>query len=648
MATKLIRNRILEALGDHPLLSRRQLELFLGLPGRSVRQGLQELETRGWVRPYNARQPGLLTRSLFAPTGAGIRELSLAAGNHTAEDVRHPSLAPARLEQLILLMERVFQLRTLFLWLTGNQPISRRPALKAANPSGSATSSRSGTWRPHAWDVEVARFFGIKEKAFWIPFHAAAVMVKQVPATTGHEDAPQNASGIRWVPIVVEFDLRRVPVDRDRDRLVKYVLAQDDPRFWAKEAEGHFPVLAVIARDEFRLQDYYSILRATAVARRLPFPRAYLTTTAAMLTLRQDPLKPIWYSTVSGQHVPLLSDLEGNPGPPPQGVPWRRLPLMSGGSRTGCNDEAELSNHGKLTLEATDGKTSHRAELVSLALALTPLAKKLLDEIAAHPLLSQADLALLLQNSRRKVRLRLGDLGRFRLIECHRERYLLAPRGEEYLTMAAGFAHAVRRHARARGWARGYDSLLRHFEHTRAENDFFLSLAHIAQRRGHSLRWLSELESRLYYEAGHRRHSFLPDGRGVYRAHGRRYEFAVEIDRSRMGREKFRRKFLEYGACVDSNVLRREGIELLRVLVVTGSWERAAHLAQVVWTVASDLTVWFTTFDRLQASGADAPIWLSAKVGAEQGGLTSPKEYCFGCFRPNLTIARQDGAEEGR
>jgi hypothetical protein len=58
--------------------------------------------------------------------------------------------------------------------------------------------------------------------------------------------------------------------------------------------------------------------------------------------------------------------------------------------------------------------------------------------------------------------------------------------------------------------------------------------------------------------------------------------------------------------------------------------------------------VWFTTFDRLQASGADAPIWLSAKVGSEQGGLSSPKEYCFECFRPNLTIARQDGAEEGR
>lgn len=634
MPTKRIRDHILEALAEHPLLSRRQLELFLGLTGRSVRQGLRELETRGWVRSYNARQPGLLTRSLYASTEAGMKELALAAGSKDPEDAHRPSAAPARLEQLILLMERAFQLRTLFLWLTGNQPVSRRPAKKNAQPaSASAASSRPGSWKPYAWDVEVARFFAVKDKAFWIPFHAAAVMVKQAPNTGLQGNARENARETRWIPIVVEFDLHRVPVDRDRERLVRFVLAQDDPRFWAKEAEGHFPVLVVIARDEFRLQDYYTILRATALARRLPFPRAYLTTSAAMLSLRQDPLKPIWYSTVSGQRVPFLSDLEGNPGPPPHEVPWRRLPLMAGRSAEPSDLEPGSSNQEELSQQAKDGKTSHRTELVRLALALTPLAKKLLDEIAAHPLLTQEDLAVLVQKSRRKVRLRLGDLQSFHLIECHRDRYLLATKGEEYLTMVAGFAHAVRRHARARGWAHGYDSLLRHFEHTRVENDFFLSLARIAQKRRHALMWLSELESRLYYEAGNRRHSFLPDGRGVYRAQGRRYEFAVEIDRSRMGQEKFRRKFLEYGACADSNVLRREGIELLRVLVVTTSWERAANLSRVVWSVASDLPVWFTTLDRLQASGADAPIWLSAKVGVEQGGLTSPKEYCFECFR---------------
>ncbi len=637
MATMRIRDRILEALGEHPLLSRRQLELFLGLPGRSVRQGLQELETRGWVCRYNARQPGLLTRSLFAPTKAGVQELTRSRVSPSPGGLRHPALSTARLGQLILLTERIFQLRTLFLWLTGNQPISRRPAHKAVNGSVSASASRPVGWKPYTWDVEVARFFGIKEKAFWIPFHAAAVMVKPASTTSGQAETSEQVREIRWIPVVVEFDLRRVPVDRDRDRLVKYVLAQDDPRFWAQDHEGRFPVLVVIARDEFRLQDYYTILRATALARGLPLPRAYLTTTAAMLTLRNDPLKPIWYSTVSDQHIPFLSDLEGNPGPPPQEVPWRRLPLMASGSGILLSHEAELSEQGESSQKAKDGKASGQAELVSLALALSPLAKKLLDEIAAHPLLTQADLAVLLQKSRRKVRLRLGDLAKSHLIEQHRDRYLLAPKGEEYLTMVAGFAHAVRRHARARGWARGYDSLLQHFEHTRMENDFFLSLARIAQKRGHTLRWLSELEGRLYYEAGNRRHSFLPDGRGVYRAHGRGYEFAVEIDRSRMGQEKFRRKFLEYAACVDSNVLRREGIGLLRVLVVTSSWERAENLTHVAYSVASDLSVWFTTFDRLQASGADAPIWLSVKIGTEQGGLASPKEYCFECFRLNST-----------
>ena len=661
--TERIRDRILRTLGEHPLFSRRQLEMYLRLPGRSARQGLQELAKRNWIQSHNARQPRLLTRSLFAPTEQGIAELARQAGMPIAVSPRYLDLSPARLGQLILLMERVFQLRTLFLWLIGSPAVSRRAAQGAATQSAAAAlTRRAERWRPQIWDVEVARFFSIKGKGCWIPFHGAAVMVRPPVQTTKDQAASSDATVAQWIPIVVEFDLGRVPVDRDRERLVRYVLAQDDPRFWARDQAARFPILVVIARDEFRLQDYYTVLQATAAARRLPLPRAYFTTLPAMLTLRQDPVQPIWYSTLSSRQVPLLFDVEGNAGPPPEQVPWRRLPLVSPGTvqgeaggnvawskpRPARSDEdalgepgpdpaaaaAETQVSGQVSKDARRQEISRPTELVELALALSPLAKELLDEIAAHPLLRQEDLALLRQSSRRKVRARLGDLIHFHLVEQHRDRYLLAPQGEEYLTRVAGFGHAVRRHARARGWASGYDALLRHFEHTQAENDFFLSLARIAQHRRHKLSWLSELEGRLYYEAGHRRHSFLPDGRGTYRAHGRRYEFAVEIDRSRMAQEKFRRKFVEYAACINSNVLRREGIGLLRVLVVTSSWERAEHLAHVAHSVASDLPVWFTTFDRLLSSGADGPIWLSSKVGAEQGALASPKTFCFECFEP--------------
>ena len=48
----------------------------------------------------------------------------------------------------------------------------------------------------------------------------------------------------------------------------------------------------LIAQDEFRLQDYYAVLRATATAQQLPMPRAYLTTFAQMRALRDDPARP--------------------------------------------------------------------------------------------------------------------------------------------------------------------------------------------------------------------------------------------------------------------------------------------------------------------------------------------------------------------
>jgi hypothetical protein len=174
--------------------------------------------------------------------------------------------------------------------------------------------------------------------------------------------------------------------------------------------------------------------------------------------------------------------------------------------------------------------------------------------------------------------------------------------------------------------------LILHWEHTKGENKFFLHLAKVALDRGCLFTWQSELESRLYYEAGQRRHSFLPDGRGALSARNVRYEFAVEIDRSRSTQERFRRKLAEYEACITSNVLRSEGIELLRLLVVTNSWERADTWRRAAKTVQARFPIFITTFDRLYASGADAPIWLRGDEFVSESAASSPKVHCFECF----------------
>jgi DNA-binding PadR family transcriptional regulator len=648
-----IRNAILEALRDHPLMSRRQLELYLHGSSAGVRYGLRELKKHQWIWQTNARQPAMRARAIYALTQAGIQELARQSRTSYHEYLVRYRLSPDRLNRLVLMQERVFQLRTLFLWLAGSQTKrtpnlagshSSRKKASHANPhqkAGQSTGRESASngaapesqfWQVLTWDVEVGKLFSTKRSAVWIPFHGAAVMRR---SSTG---SGKESSKEQWAFIVVEFDVGRVAVERDRERLAQFVAAQDDPRYWGKEKEQLFPVLLIVAQDELRLQEYYNVLRSAALARQLPMPRAYLTTVRAMLSLRHDRLSPIWHSTISSHRTSLLFDTEGSTIPLADQTLWRKLPLNE---TIGQSENVETSGvyapevadaETKMPIDRKDSRTDSLSEFARIALTLKPLTKQLLDEIAAHPLLKRQDLSMLLKVSLRRIRSAIAEMRPLKLIEVHEERYLIAPRGQQYLAQVAGFGNAVGRYARARGWGNGFDSLVRHWEHTQAENDFFLALARVARERGHRLTWLSELEARLYYEAGQDWHSFLPDGRGTYIAGRKRYEFALEMDRSRSSLERFRGKFAEYDACVSSNVLRSEGVESLRLLVVTASWERAEAWRRTALEVKVRLPVFITTHDRFAASGVDALIWLRGDVAHTESAAASPKEYCFDCF----------------
>jgi hypothetical protein len=591
------------------------------------------------------------TRSLFALTRAGIAELARRADRPRAEYAAQTRLCPERLERIVLTMERVFQLRTFFLWLSrpNDEPPARRGGRSAkakhshgVQPKMDVPKNAAIHWRATTWDVEVGKMFNAKGNAVWLPFHGAALMQR------GPERSGRESKDDRWTFVVVEFDLRRVPVEHERTRFSQFVAAQDDPRYWGKDKEPFFPILLIIAQDELRLQDYYTVLRSASLARQLPMPRAYLTTLGEMLSLRNDNTLPIWYSTISGRRVSLLFDTEGVTSPFPERVPWRKMPVNPGRGSNNKNgtlaphpfgsadiaSEIPIANQDKPSTERPkDSEDNELGEFARIALDLKPLAKRLLDEIAAHPLLTRQELVLLFQAPLRRVQPALVTLATWKLIEAHNSKYLITPKGQHYLALAAGFGNAVVRYARARGWGKGFDVLLRRWEHTQQENKFFLHLAKIARTHGHSLTWFSELESRLYYEAGQRKHSFLPDGRGTYLVGDERYEFALEIDRSKSSQERLRGKLAEFEACVSSNVLRREGIEFLRLFVVTKSWERA----DTWWNAAESAHIRFplfiTTFDRLYASSADAPIWLRGDARKQdRSAVATAKTYCLECF----------------
>lgn len=606
--------QILQTLNEQPLLSRRQIELACQMTARRTQKHLASLQYHGYVTAYNTHQPWLYARALYALTQTG-NEIVMAQGQASA------SVSVTRLAHLLVRMERVFKTRNLFLWLT---------------------NAAARVWQIVRWDVEIECEFHVRDKSIRIPFHGAAHIKRQ--------------NG-RWSMVFVEFDTGRVPIANLGERMRALVEAQNDPRFAYSRTED-FPTHIIIAADSLRLQAYYSHLRTHSIARHSSLPSAYLAVASEAIKMRDDPTAPIWYSSSLGRRTTLLFDASGNTTTCPTSPTWQLL----------AQTNAYHANY-DVKIEPLGSKEKVKTRLIhlaSLSLALEPLDKQLLDEVARHPLLTADELALVLQSTLWYVETRLRQLVHWKLIEAYTftdskclnqmadqnespesgssnqvAHYLIGKPGIRYLAVVAGFDNRVSVYAQARGWGKGLDVLLKHYEHTQQENAVFLQLAQIAQRRKHTLTWLSELESRLYYDINDRRHSFLPDGRGTYIADEHRYEFTVEIDRSRMSRKKLRRKMNEYIACLMSNVLRGELVERLHILFVTQSWERAETVRKTVLALAREkqaeqvLDLYITTFDRLQASGADAAIWI--RIQAEQArcfGTTFPKTYCFDCFKP--------------
>lgn len=273
--------QILQTLSDHPLLSRRQIELACQMSVRKTQEHLADLQQRGWVTQYNAHQPWLYARALYTLTQAG-NEMLVAQGQASS------SVAMTRLPHLIVRMERVFKTRNLFLWLAN-------------------VSARD--WRIVRWDVEIEYEFHVRDKSVWIPFHGAAHVMRQ--------------NG-RWVTVFVEFDTGRTPVANLGERMRAFVEAQNDPRFAYSRTE-EFPTIAVIAADALRLQDYYSLLRTHAFARQLPMPSVYLAVASEAIRMRDDPTVPIWYSATLGRRTALLFDTSGNKTACPTIPGWQLL-----------------------------------------------------------------------------------------------------------------------------------------------------------------------------------------------------------------------------------------------------------------------------------------------------------------------------------
>lgn len=128
-------------------------------------------------------------------------------------------------------------------------------------------------------------------------------------------------------------------------------------------------------------------------------------------------------------------------------------------------------------------------------------------------------------------------------------------------------------------------------------------------------RWLSDVALRAMHLG------LVPDGYVEYTVDARRFAAFVELDRGTETLGRWQTKTRGYVQLATSGQFTTAlGRRFFRVLVVTTSAPRLAHIRQVV-AGQTDRIFWFTTLERIRTDGPLAKIWLRP-VDPERHALT--------------------------
>ncbi len=685
--------QLLEALRDHPFLSCEQIELHLSWRKRTTQWHLEKLVKAKWARIVNGRQPDVAARSLYVLTREGLDQLAWNKGMVLASYVEIYRYHAARLERLILVLDRVYLVRSFLMQL----------------------KNAGWAWSVADWDVEVELKFATARYDLTVACHGIARL--------------KDAEGC-WLTLVVEFDTDRAPVKSQRARLARLVEGTRDSRFFNSE-ETAFPILVILAANRDRFDEYISLLYHLAGVE-YELPRTFLTTRDWWLHSNRDPTALIWKTEqVDSDWVSLLNNIQGGSQHPANYLPWERLPRMRRFSESAI--EIKPLETGK-TIERK------RPHLAALTLTLHALDKTLLALIGDHPLLDAVEMANIMQMPVRSIRRGIKRLHRWLLIEARtrpqrlqkarrqsraeRQRakahcYFLSEKGLWLVAAWAGFGTSIENYARDRGWRRRFWELVHNWDHTRIENAIYIQLLRAARNRGNQIRsWYSELESRIYFDTSdhhhsgrpyyHTRHtrkrkdvsnpnpygpygiemgvsnrkefsrvlahrgqqlkSFLPDGLGMYDTDEQSYNIAIEVDRTRANYEKLWQKFNYYLRSIDE-----QAQSSWRILILTTGWQRAANIANLVVRRALAgssfedyrhlrgerliarlkqeamldvalrdlLPVYVTTVDALRERGIASLIWIDARDA--MNGMSNRLRYCMECFKPKANRKSEKG-----
>ena len=327
--------------------------------------------------------------------------------------------------------------------------------------------------------------------------------------------------------------------------------------------------------------------------------------------------------------------------------------------------------------------------LVQAQLNITVPGRRILERIAAWPLLSRREVVAITAMKEAQVRGELGRLTSLELIAPCKVpapgqgvtsdgrdlfhltslgiSYLAATRGATAAWYAAGRQWPVERMAGSRDVELRLASLTVPYEHTRLTRWLFLTFLETARyyreerMLSHHLAVWEESEARRHFFYRGRQRVLAPDAAGVYLIGNQVYEFLVESDMGTRHRKSLVQKFTVFRDYHDSITYHRDRVRFPLVLVVTSKGKnRVQELAAAIVEAGAvgaqggelastrskadanevHMTFLIASQADIETHGLHRPVWLDAALRQAQDWATGQPRHCFAGFRDVPDSAR--------
>jgi hypothetical protein len=579
--------KTLDWLSRLPLLGAYDLGLLLGIPERDASRLLYNLETLHWVEAVTAPSPELDAERFYALSTRAVTNLAARLG-----------LAEAELEAQFPVSKREVMLR-----------VARVETTVGLNRLAAELAEAARNDR----EIELGDFRSLPRRraarAFWPPEVEGFGWLR---------------SGSTYAPFFVAWDRAAAPNVHRRKRVSAWYAFREAEHVWGRD---DIPPILVLCPSEAEIAQWAQAVLASADRRVVRPVRVLLSAIDEVVS--KGPFEAIWRRVGGTVRAPLAERLA-----------WRwHLPVEVRSPRVSLARPVEAlppsqrlmfpARRGPLQKESFGSPTSNECERILPIVGATE--KRLLEWLGYHPLLSAADLRVLLRSRGREAEPVLHNLVRMGLVDAIKEKlmdgagegpwYFLTRCGVQVLAARDGVpplryakygAMAASMPAEQGGGRLG--TLVRQLDHTVGINRFFVSVIRDGDRCGSVLvRWSSASEAALNFTQGGTTYWVRPDGAGDLHQQGKTRRFYLEWDRATMRWPEMRRKCLAY-AQYYAWLSRTNASAIPDVLIVTTSPHREGPLWDALDRALADASrpranIFTSVANLVDRLGPFGPVW---------------------------------------